>query len=403
MINIFLYLSIFLIPFYFFRLNLLGLPTNIFEISVFITLVLFLSDLFLHKKKIKLLNFDWVMIAFLIFAVVAVLLSPDKSTALGILKGWFIVPAIMYFVAKESISLKNIHKLAIPLFLSLLVVSTWSILQKFGVVSTLFYQAGDQNFQQYLSGNVRLFGPFASPNYLAMFIVPVFFLSLSLFSKIKNIALKIIFLILESAPLYVLYYSKSRGGILALAAALLILTIGYILNKFKIHRSSNLKAVIAFIMTVFAFLVYRLGFSPERDQTRIEIYKYSWQMLKSNYLTGIGFGNFQNKIDMLSESNGNFQTFILPAALHPHNLYLAVWLYLGIGGFISFIILVSQFFARAFRALDEKIVIYPIAAMTAILVHGLVDTTYFKNDLSAIFFLTIALIAILERHAKAHN
>jgi hypothetical protein len=39
-------------------------------------------------------------------------------------------------------------------------------------------------------------------------------------------------------------------------------------------------------------------------------------------------------------------------------------------------------------------------AMTVIVVHGLVDVPYFKNDLSAMFFVLLALLGSLTLEAK---
>lgn len=399
----FIYASIFLIPFYFLRFHLAGIPTNPLEISIFIAFLSHLIDHVVAKREIRILAFDWSIILFVFFALMAVVISPDKIAALGILKGWFIAPVLPYFTARESFSKKEAYKLAIPLFVSGVFVTAWAIVQKFGIISTLFYQRGDANFDQYLSGNVRLFGPFESPNYLAMFIVPVFFLSWSLLPKIKNYGLKIIFIILNFLPLYVLYYSKSRGGLLALAAGLIIYLFAYSINRFSLNRSANLKGIAAIVMALFAFFVYRFGFNPDRDFSRLQIYKYDWSLIKSYFVTGIGFGNFQNLVDKLSAGNDLFRTEVLSYAIHPHNLYIAVWLYLGLGGLIFFILLISQFYSRAFGRLNEKMVIFPISAMTAILAHGLVDSTYFKNDLSALFFLIVAFLLIAAPNEKTHR
>jgi O-antigen ligase len=207
-------------------------------------------------------------------------------------------------------------------------------------------------------------------------------------------------MILMLFPVYVLYFTKSRGGLFAFAAALLVFALAYILYKYKMYRSANAKGIIAFLVAILAFFAYKIGFSPSKDYSREQIYKYSWEMIKSHPVFGIGLGDFQNRIDALSASNEQFRAYVLSYALHPHNLYLALWLYLGIPGLIVFLVIIWQFLSRAFSSLGSKIAIFPLAAMTAILAHGLVDTTYFKNDLSAIFFLTLAFAVIIKEGQK---
>jgi O-antigen ligase len=138
----------------------------------------------------------------------------------------------------------------------------------------------------------------------------------------------------------------------------------------------------------------------KNDQIRKEIYNYSVQLIKAYPLQGIGLADFQTKIDALSTNNLFFRWFGLPYALHPHNLFLALWLNLGLLGLLVFIIIVMSYYETLIFSNSTRR-LFLIAAMTAILVHGFFDTTYFKNDLAAIFWLLIAVsIVISNKDAK---
>lgn len=397
-------LCVFIIPFYFFRFSIFGIRTNILECAIILLLMVSLPFILKGKR----LNLDreilnWFLPLFLLLIVLlSTLPAEDRIRALGIFKGWFLIPAIFAWLLEKNFNTKNIRSIAIPLYFSLLLVSVWVLLQKSGYVSTLFYQTGDGNFSRYLLEK-RFFGPFESPNYLAMFLVPSFFISLSLAQKVKipHFTRNLFFLSL-ALPLIALHFSGSRAGLLALFfGSLVYLNYRYV----NTQKSSDRKPffwgafILLFITINSAYLFFASRFfKPEGsgDKIRVEIYQYSIEMVKDNFLSGVGLGNFINQITRLSEGNTAFQVFALPFALHSHNLFMTLWLNIGLFGLLAFILIIAKFYSDALKTNSPMRAVI-MAAMTAILFHGLFDTTYFKNDLSAIFWLLIAISLVLKK------
>lgn len=394
-----------LIPTYIFRFQLLGIPTNVFEISVLIAgLALFVDWLvkYFTNRAVK-CNFGYPLVyAVLFFAVIGVYFSADKNVALGILKGWFLLPAILYLLIINYFPKDRLKSISLAVFVSLMIISAWAALQKLGIISTLFYQVGDVGFIDYLS-RFRAFGPFESPNYLAMFIVPATFISLPIFGYFKSATDKTLIASLYILPLYALYASHSLGGLLAFGFA----SIAFIsFNTAKSHRLKILNSgwkmagmvtLLVLVAAAFAYIFSSIGSETYSRSMRVDIYRYSWQLIRENPVFGIGLGQFQSMVEAISIDNLGFQLYGLSYALHPHNLFLNLWLSLGILGLISFIFLVVSFFQRLGRSRGNVLLSAGLfAAMTAILVHGLIDTTYFKNDLSTIFWLILALSLLIE-------
>lgn len=403
LIKFFVLISVFLIPFYFFRFSIAGVPTNIFEVFVVVSFLFTLIDFscsltIRDPKKIS----YWFSI-FVVIAAASIFFSEDKIAAAGIFKGWFLIPFILFWIVINNFSKKNISILSIPLWFSLIVISKWAILQKLGFITTLFYQNGDQSFLQYLTEK-RAFGPFESPNYLAMYLVPMIFLSLPIFTLVKNKLIKFIIIISYTLPLAAIYFSTSRGGRVALIASLVALVL------FLYFKSKTLKKVVeslsnilifALILVSIIILIYLVrNFTPNQggDVIRLEIYNYAVAMIKDNYFFGIGLGDFQSAISQFSINNESFQKWGLNYALHPHNLYMAVWLNLGIAGLIAFFGMLWVTLKNIFSGKKEVFLRACLfASLIAILSHGLFDTTYFKNDLSAVFWLIAAMSFILAR------
>jgi O-antigen ligase len=72
----------------------------------------------------------------------------------------------------------------------------------------------------------------------------------------------------------------------------------------------------------------------------------------------------------------------------PHNLYLNLWLETGLLGLIGTLWFLGLYLRRMRRHPAGSIY---AAAVVSILVHGLVDTPLFKNDLALIAVVIVAM------------
>ena len=94
-----------------------------------------------------------------------------------------------------------------------------------------------------------------------------------------------------------------------------------------------------------------------------------------------------------------------PCLSHPHNEFLDFWLSTGIAGLFTFLWLEVVFWREvvARRASQDPLVLGAAAAMTAMLIHGLVDNGYFLPDLAVLFWVLCALVSWRRKEtAQAH-
>jgi len=401
MIQMLVLISLFLIPAYIFRFSIVGIPTNVFEIAVLVTFIYFVVSWIRNNRqfpqKYQKLKFGSIFAYLLLLAsFISIFVADDRTRALGIFKGWFLVPIVLYFIIINTFDRAKIKYLSIPLYFSLITISFWAVLQKLGVISTLFYQVEDLGFADYLA-RFRAFGPFESPNYLAMFVVPMIFLSLPILELVRRRTDQILILTTFIFPLYALYASHSLGGLLAIGFATVSFLVFRLAKEGKIQtREEKRKLLTTILGLIIVAVIFSIIFSSISQETysrniRMEIYRYAGQLITTHPILGIGPGEFQQAVESISKSNAGFQLYGLSYALHPHNVYLAFWLNLGIAGLLFFLILLIYFFVKIGRSAGGVFLTSTLcAAMLAILVHGIVDTTYFKNDLSAIFWLILA-------------
>ena len=129
-------------------------------------------------------------------------------------------------------------------------------------------------------------------------------------------------------------------------------------------------------------------------KSRLVIWQSAWEITKDHSLIGIGPGMFQ---EYYLDYQPRFKPYLEWAVPQPHNVFLAFWLQTGLIGLIGLIWLLIVFFRNCIKYLkvsDSKIKILNfilLSVMAYILIHGLIDTTYWKNDLSVMFWLITAL------------
>jgi len=170
--------------------------------------------------------------------------------------------------------------------------------------------------------------------------------------------------------------------------------------------------------------------------SRLMIWSSAGEIIKDNPFFGIGPGTFQETY--LSYADRFSEPYLEWAVPQPHNIFLAFYLQTGLIGFAGFILILFWFFhanyklSRRSPCLPDRQALrkslpagqaglpvgrqdcggagiisqYPnilISLMIYILVHGLVDATYWKNDLSLMFWLIIGLNINLTKIIKNAN
>ncbi|MFH1938426.1 MAG: O-antigen ligase family protein [Patescibacteria group bacterium] len=364
-----IYLITFSLPFYLVRFKIGWIPTNLLELLIIGLFVIWLV------QKYKLLtsdvdNFSFYPIFLIFFGVtISTLLSSNLEISAGIWKSWFVVPLLFFLILINELKTKEqIRNVLIALFLSGIGVSLIALSYWF-----------DNNLTY--DGRLRAF--YLSPNYLAMYLSPILILSFYLYFLVQKKALKFLLILGYLLLSFVIYLTYSYGAWLGLLGALF----------FLIFRQKRFKITSIFLLIFILFFIIQipgqkfqslLDFSYPSLKSRLIIWQSAWEIIKDHPLNGIGPGMFQKYY--LDYQAKPYLEWAVP---QPHNLFLAFWLQAGLIGLIGFIWLLINFF----RKIEPKQVLGSIliGAMIYILIHGLIDTTYWKNDLAVVFWLITAL------------
>ena len=307
----------------------------------------------------------WVILIFL-GLLISTLVNQNYTAGAGIIKGWFLFPIIFSAIAITEVKKEKIF---LSYFISSFVVASLAL---------------GYFFLNLITFDGRLEAFFNSPNYLAMYLAPALIIGVGLYTrnkKIYGVALAII--------LVAFYLTFSYAAWASVFIAIIIFL--------RLNKKIKLKAIgIVLGVAILLFIFSQAGKNKYNDfshftersslSSRTMVWKAAEKIISDNWFLGIGPGNFQTKY---LEYQKYFPPYLEWAVPHPHNIFLSFWLQSGLAGLIGFLGLIylriketseNVFNKNALATLSTAILIY-------ILIHGMVDTTYFKNDLAIVFWL----------------
>lgn len=401
-----LWLTLILLPAYQIKGIIYNIPVTLLELMILSLFLIYgLKNINRTKELVQnLKDWQWPILTWLIIATLAIFISPDLKAGAGVWKAYFIEPILLLIVFVDLIKNKKDLKLIFSAFMfSAIIVSIYALYQKFlgqGIWSTEIW--GQPQV-------LRITSFFPHPNFLGLYLGPLILLSLGyIFSYFKNkniiIVCTLLFFIITSLSLI---YARSEATILAVLVGLFFLGL--------INKSSQKYALISLLiifLLIFSFpisrnyFVQKFGLQDLSGQLRFNIWQGAGKLIKENPVLGIGLDGYERLApDYQKRFYDPYTGELISVETHPypHNLYLTLWLELGLLGLIVFAWILVMFFKQGLKQLDQKDVIINtsiMAAMIVIVIHGLADTPYFKNDLAVLFWLIIGLLIVSKRLIK---
>ena len=397
-----LLISPFVFPLYLLRFQIYGIPVTVLEIFCYILFIVWFFGIVLRHIPVvwkKPLRYYWIAV-FVLFvgATIGMLVAPHyinlpsgeildaQRTALGVWKGWVVAPMLFFAVLTQSI----ISSVELKKLLRIFVYSG-------ALVALICYGFG--LFSSGITYDLRLSGFYESANYLSLYLVPPLLLSIYFLFQRKGKPGKKGYMDLASLVImaHALFFTQSYSAIIGVFGAVGLYVFYILLWKTKKKRN----AIIVFIILLFTFtvLVVTQINTPKFKQfldwenrsstsVRLEVYEIAWSLIDEEPLTGIGPGLFQAEyqtrgVEVLGRAPMEWN---IP---HPHNIFFAFWLNAGLLG------LVALFF---FLFFVHRRFTYPLIAFWGIIIHGIFDTPFWKNDLSMIFWLILGSIVILQTY-----
>ncbi len=432
-------LLILTLPSYLIRFSILDMPVTLLEISLLITFANWILKNYKQLLRLRKSDrrskqpypFGWEIILLLVIALASTFVGGLSLPALGIFRAYFLEPLFLFILILNTIrGEKGIKQIIGVLAISTIFISLIAIWQKI---------TGQFIFNEFWANpeNRRVVSVFGYPNAVALFIGPIiplligtFFWRLKERSSLLNFLNQLLLFTAITSGVLAIYFAKSKGALIAIALSLLISIF------IVIRKKAKLIILALLIIIVPALLHYQKDWINFKLSTSLswQIRQAQWQetnkMLKDNFLWGAGLNNYQEKIlpyhqegiFFNKDADPDFSRKIVifndkyrverwqpvEIYLYPHNIILNFWTELGFIGMLLFVFIILKFLFLSLKyyyqqknSKNKFLGLALFSSMLVIVIHGIVDVPYFKNDLSALFWIIIAILAILKISNKS--
>lgn len=367
-----IYLILILLPTYLLRFEVFNIPFTVLEILILLLVILFFVK---YKTKVSLGSYKYPLALFLSAGIISVIVSPDLAAAFGLFKAYIVEPMLFFivFINVKPNFKKTIKALSIGgLFVALIAV--FQYFTGYGIPAPWNVRGAE----------FRVTSVYEYPNALGLFLAPLIILALSYLLKFRKKSYLLITFVFFG--LAAVLFSQTEGAYIAIAGAI------FFLAMFS-RRYKYLFIVALFITLLIIMFIPGLReivlFQDTSGDVRLAVWQGTVSLLQHHPLTGAGLAGFP---ELYEQYKLNRHVELL---LYPHQIMFNFWVELGLLGLIWLFWVLIKFFRTGLKKLDRDRLIL-MSVMVGVLIYGLVDVPYFKNDLAILFWTWLGLMECFD-------
>ncbi len=342
-------------------------------------------------------------------STLATVLSPVKRAALV---GWskLSLYILLFLLLARVLRSPRIRSWLITFYLHIcLIVSVYGLRQWFFGAEALATWVDPTSP---LSKTTRVYSYLGNPNLLAAYLVPAVVFSVAAWFSWRGWGPKALAAVMVAANASCLVFTYSRGGWIGMVVSLLVM--GVLLVAWgSVHLPEPWRTLALPILLggfIGVLVLAMLFVAPVRDRVasmfvgrgdssnnfRINVWAAVIEMIQARPVLGIGPGNVA--------FNQVYPLYARPrfTALSAYSIFLEVLVESGFIGFACFLWFLAVTFNQGWtqlqqlRAADNRESFWlmaAIASMIGMLSHGLVDTVWYRPEISTLWWLSVAIIA----------
>jgi O-antigen ligase len=366
-------------PAYVVRWHIGFYPTTLLETAILVTLAVFALAGIVAGQALEWRSVLTLPTALFITAgCLSVLDAPSRTAALGIFRAYLVEPV--------AFALVLITLLKTPRQAHMIAAGFWAggIVLAVANLATVLHAIKAHEFSVSGAPPVAIY---TAANAVALYLVPLIAIAGSFLLYESDRWLRgasAVFLAI-TVPTVILTFSRGGWAALVAISAGLALT-----HRRRLWLVGGLVAAGGALVSIPAIrdrLALDLRYdSGETFSGRLGIWSDSISMLRHRPIFGAGLSGFAQRMGPA------WATKHQVVAIYPHNIVLNFWSETGLLGLIAFGAIVGATGVTAWRGWRsgasgwKPIHFGVLLALLAVLVHGLVDVPYFKNDLSLEFW-----------------
>ncbi len=350
-----------------------------------LTVVVFAVETIRQRSRLEWRTpFTWPAALLLLAGAISVVVAPSRRDALGLYRAYFVEPIAFFFVL--GMVLREARRAF--LVLAGLGVATLVV----GLANAVVV------IQAILAHRLDLAGTppvviYQTQNAVALFLLPVIAVAASIlaYGRERSARFASAAYLVLAVPSFLL--TLSRGGYLALLGVGVGLALASPRRRLLLAIAVGVTIIFALIPPITSRLAHEIN--PADGNNTLVGRSYLWratlQMLQHYPVTGVGLAGFETRLGPYWNAT-HTDRFI-----YPHNIVLNFWSTTGLLGLAAFGWLLYAAFrvswrgwrtgAWPWRAMHFGVLL----ALVGMVIHGLVDVPYFKNDLSLEFWVLLGV------------
>ncbi|MBI5621439.1 O-antigen ligase family protein [Candidatus Falkowbacteria bacterium] len=388
------YLTIICLPAYGVRFSIGALPLTLLEVMIVALFGVWLMKAWHDEQLRPSSKFFGVAAVIFVIATMAMLVSPDLRAAAGLWKAYFLEPLLFFLVFSGFVKTKDdLYRTIMVLGIPALYISTFAIVQKLNDGWLVPYQ------YWYLGEGPRVTSFFSYPNAIGLFVAPIVVLFIGYWYitfRIRDWPDTMYSAAVIITGLLAIYWAHSEGALVGIMAALVFM--GLADRRF---RWLTIACVLLLLLVVVAVGAgpaawQKLTLQDWSGSVRLSMWGETAQLLQDHWIIGAGLAGYPAALVPYHRAT------YLEIFLYPHNFILNFWVELGLAGLLAFGYITVKYFWLAARLLftsresKMRLALALSGAMVVIVVHGLVDVPYFKNDLAVLWWILVGMMSTLS-------
>jgi len=390
-------LLIVLLPVYQIRYEAFGIPFTLLEVFILLLTLVWLAQTLMKQEKIH-IPYLWAVIAFVLAGTIATAVSVDIRAGLGLWKAYILEPVFVYVVYVHTIrTTADRRRIQWALITLLSSIGLVALMQSAGWIHI------PEPYASEIPQRATSVYPFPTAigkitdQLIAFSLAFVVFFWSSLRHGMHRRLLG--FSVATALGIAGLFVSVNRGALVGVAAAFFLFALLSKRRALTISLFALCGIALLFVPVVQSQLQRVFTRNDTSADVHVVMWQGTWRLITHHPVTGAGLGGFPV---LYNEYRDASHVELFP---NPDSLYLTLWSEMGIYGIAAFVWIFFLWVRGSIRAIrcgsygDVQWLVgaATLAALIAFLVHGIVDTPYFKNDLAVLFWVLFAIVVQNEK------